>query len=217
MSKKSLLLWSGFGYLVIFFAAIFSNFAIIENLVVSGNAIETAKNIANNQFLFRAGILSFLVAIIFDIVVAVTLYTLFTPTQKEASLLSTWFRMTHAILFGAAMFPLMQAATQDGELLMRSLEAFNNLWMLGLFFFGLHLLLLSYLLIKAKFAPKVISLFLALAGIAYIADTSALILLENYTNYHDQILIFVATFGIIGEMGFTLLLLYKGFKQKTAS
>ncbi|WP_296353799.1 DUF4386 family protein [Winogradskyella sp.] len=77
---------------------------------------------------------------------------------------------------------------------------------MGLFFFGIHILLLS----KIAFVPRIIKVFLAIAGVMYIVDTVANFLISNYSDYASALLILIAIPSIIGEMSFALWLLIKG-------
>ena len=55
--------------------------------------------------------------------------------------------MMHAAIMGVAVFALVPAATATtaGEIL-RQVEHFNIIWLVGLFFFGMHLILLGKIL-----------------------------------------------------------------------
>ena len=57
---------AGYSYLLIFLFGIFANFFVIESMVVPGNAAETTKNIIANESLYRIGIFSFVLMVIFD-------------------------------------------------------------------------------------------------------------------------------------------------------
>lgn len=97
----------------------------------------------------------------------------------------------------------MNLNTKDS--ILNQVITFNNIWMVGLFFFGFHLILLS----KIFNGPKWISIFLMLAGAIYIIDTTALFTLSNYQNYADLILAFVAIPSILGEMSMAIWFLVK--------
>lgn len=58
--------------------------------------------------------------------------------------------------------------------------------------------------------PKVIALFLQIAGFMYVLDTAAHFMLPNYGAYAAGFLILVAAPSILGEMSFSLWLLFKG-------
>ncbi|HMR44378.1 MAG TPA: DUF4386 domain-containing protein, partial [Saprospiraceae bacterium] len=158
----------------------------------------------------RFGILAFLITVVFDVVVAWTLYELYKKHQLSG--LSTLFRMMHAAIMGVAVFALPGALTltTDAEILAQ-VNIFNTIWLIGLFFFGLHLILLG----KIIGQPKIIAIFLVIAGVMYMVDTSAHFLLSNYDDYASVFLALVAIPSIVGEMAFAIWLLLKGGKDST--
>jgi hypothetical protein len=202
MKPRQLSILAGVSYLVIFFAAIFGNFFMLEAILAS--PIET---VTQNHMMVRFGILAFLLTVVFDVVVAWALYELY--KDHFLSGLSTYFRMMHAAIMGVALFalPLALKATTETEIL-RQVDIFNIIWLIGLFFFGIHLILLARIIKK----PKFIALFLMLAGIMYMIDTGAHFLLPNYDTYSEVFLAMVAIPSIIGEMSFAIWLLVKGGK-----
>lgn len=202
MNARALSKIIGVSYLVIFFAAIFANFFALESIIQS--PVETVNN---NGFTVRLGIIAFLITVVFDVVVAWGLKQLY----KDHSLtnLSTYFRMMHAAIMGVATFalPLALQATTEAEILLQ-VDTFNYIWLIGLFFFGMHLVILS----KIADSPWLINVLLAAAGVMYMVDTSAHFLLANYDDYANVFLALVAIPSILGEMSFALWLLIKGGK-----
>lgn len=217
---------AGLGYLVIFISGIFANFFVLESLVVWDDAKTTVENIMENKTQFRIGILSFLIMVIFDVLLVWALYVLFEPVNKNISLLAAWLRLVNATIFGVALYHLdgilrllsnteylaiFDASQLQGQV-MTFLHAFNSTWLIGLVFFGLHLSFLGYLIIKSSFISSIIGVLLIIASIGYLADSFANFLLPNYPEYKDIFLLIVAVPGIIGELSLTLWLLIKGIK-----
>ena len=186
--------------MIIFFAAIFANFFALESIIKA--PIETVEN---DGLIVRIGIIAFLITVVFDVVVAWALRELY--RNHSLTVLSTYFRMMHAAIMGVAIFalPLALKETRQDDILLQ-VEKFNYIWLIGLFFFGIHILLLS----KIAIVPRVIKVFLAIAGIMYIIDTVAHFSLSNYSDFASVFLILVAIPSILGEMSFALWLLIKG-------
>jgi hypothetical protein len=217
---------AGFGYLIIFITGIFSNFFVLERHIVPGNAAITANNIMANYSLFRIGILSFIIMVVFDVVLAWALYVLLKPVNKNLSLLSGWLRLVNSTIFGIALYNLFNVLQilsgadflkefVTGQLqaqVMLSLSTFNFTWLIGLVFFGLHLLLLGYLIFKSGYMPRILGILLIVASIGYLIDSFANFLLPNYTNYEDLFLLIVVVPGVIGELSLTFWLIFKGGK-----
>ena len=224
-------LTAGIGYLLLFVFAVFGNFMVIESLVVSGDAAATVANITESETTFRFGIVAFLVIFVVDVVVAWALYVLFAPYARRLSLLMAWFRLVYTVMLGVALVFLMGAiglvgndgaaqAFTTGQIDVQVallLDGFDHAWMIGLAAFGLHLIALGYLIVATQLAPRVLGWFVGIAGLAYIVDTMALILLANYESYADGFLLMVAVPAVIAELGLTVWLLAKAGKDTQSS
>jgi len=221
---------AGVGYLLIFALAIFANFIVREGLIESGNAAATFANIAESEFLFRLGLVGFLAVFIADVVIAWALYVLFRPLSRDVSLLAAWFRVVYTVFLGVALiffFVVLDlvsgagylAAFAPGQLdaqAMLLLSAFNYTWLIGLASFGVHLMLLGYLILQSRIAPGALGIVLAIAGGAYVLDTLANGLLANYADYETVFLLIVAVPSVVGELAFALWLLARGGRRKEA-
>jgi hypothetical protein len=217
---------AGIGYLVIFITGIFANFFILEGLVISGDAARTFKNIVENGTQFRIGVLSFILMVIFDVVLTWALYVLFKPFNKNLALFSAWFRLVNCAIFGVALFHLFDVmniasgadyllAFDENQLqaqLMLSVNAFNYTWLVGLVFFGIHLFVLGYLILKSNFVANFIGILLMVAAIGYLADSFAQFMMTNYEDYKSILSMVVIIPGVVGELSLTLWLLIKKLK-----
>lgn len=202
MNPRNLSIIAGVSYLIIFFAAIFANFFVLESIIQS-----PLQTVNENNLMVRFGIVAFLITAAFDVIVAWALYELY--KKHPLSNLSTYFRILHAAIMGVALGSLFLVlnGTTEAEILQK-VELFNIIWLIGLFFFGIHLILLGRIINR----PIVISIFIILAGAMYMIDTVAHFLLSNYGEYSTIFLTLVAIPSIIGEMSFAIWLLIKGGK-----
>jgi hypothetical protein len=200
MNPTSLSVLAGVSYLIIFFAAIFANFFVLESILK-----DPVLTIQENHMIVRFGILAFMITVVFDVVVAWALYEIY--KKHHLSGLSTLFRMMHAAIMGVAIFALPVAlASETSQEILKQVDIFNFIWLIGLFFFGIHLILLGRIIRK----PKLIAIFLAIAGVMYMIDTGAQFLLPDYDAYGSIFLAMVAIPSIVGEMSFSIWLLLKG-------
>lgn len=209
---------AGISLLIMTIAAIFTGVAS-ASLIVTGDAETTAANIMAKEMQFRSGIISYLVVIVLDVMVAWALYVFLKPVNKSLSLLTGWFRVVYAVIFGASLFNLVNVlgllnnpnyskvfgAEQLHQQVMFSLNAFNDGWNIGFVFFGLHLGLLGYLVLKSNYVPKILGILLVIAGLGYLIDSLGKILIPGYN-------ITIAVFTFIGELLLMFWLLIKGTK-----
>lgn len=219
---------AGIGYLVIIVLALFAEFHVRAQMWVPGDAAATTQKVMAAPGLFRAGIVSYLVAAIFDVIVAVALYVLLRPVNKSLSVLAAWMRLAHAVIFALALNHLLNVLVLAGPAaymadwpealrqahVLLSFEAFNTGWLIGLVFFGLHCILLGYLVFRSGFMPRLIGVLLAIAGVGYLIDSFAHFLMPNYSNYEDIFLAIVALPAIVAEVALCLWLLIKGTKPQ---
>ena len=203
MTKRKLALIAGSSYLIIFFAAIFANFLVLES--IQNDPLATIRD---HHMMVRFGILAFLITVVFDVVVAWALQELY--KEHGLTVLSTLFRMMHAAIMAVAVFALVVSLSSGSEQeILRQADIFNIIWLIGLFFFGIHLILLANIMGR----PRLIGVFLALAGTMYMIDTGAHFLLPDYDSHASVFLALVAIPSILGEMSFTVWLLIKGGKD----
>lgn len=218
---------AGIGYVALFVLAIFANFFVREGLIVAGDATQTAANIAASEPLFRAGLVSFMAIFLIDVAVAWALYVLFRTVSRDLSLVTAWFRLVYTVLLGVAAIFFLQALQLLGgsgfldvftpeQLNAQALVAFdtfNSTWLVGLLAFGVHLVLLGVLVVRSHTAPRVLGYLLAVAGVAYMADTIAHTMLATYADYATAFTAIVAVPSVIAEGWFGLWLLIKGGKS----
>ena len=216
--------------MAVFVLAIFANFFVRTGLVDPDDAAATFNNIAESEALFRTGQFSFLIVFLLDVVIAWALYVLLKNVSKELSRLAAWFRLVYTVFLGVSLlffFLVLELVTGAGysEAFGSSqteaqatlfLDAFNYTWYIGLAAFGIHLMLVGYLLRRSGSAHRILATLLMVAGAAYVVDTTAISLLSTYSNYADLFLAMVALPSVVGELGLAIWLLRKAGKQQPA-
>lgn len=212
----------GLGYLVIFFTGIFANFFVLEQLKVVGDNEATFMNIQADSPLFIQAIIAFVAMVVFDIILTWVLYKIFKEQNERLSKIAGWLRFINALFFGAALIflfnvlsavqgPITETAINE---VAYGLNAFNNVWLMGLVFFGIHLILLSVLLIQSKQVFKVIPILLMIAGIGYLIDSFLQFFYTDYSAIADISVMVVVLPGVLGELSLTGWLLFKAGKTK---
>lgn len=199
MNNRQFALIAGWSYLIIFFAAIYANFSVLD--AIKAAPLET---VSTSPLSVKLAALAFLVAAVADVIVAWALNELY--KGHAFSKLSMVFRIIHATIMGLAVYALIGAAALDTkEAILGQVSIFDTLWLIGLFFFGFHLLLLGRIVKNIPIIPWL----LIAAGVMYIVDTTANFTYANYAAHADTFLMLVAVPAILGEMSFSLWLLIK--------
>ena len=211
ISLRTAALIAGLALLIMTILAPIANFGILEKLVVSENAIETANNIIASPDLFRTGITLFLIVAFLDITVSWALYHLFKPVNRNLSLVAAGFRIIYAAILIFALkyllsaLQLLKSSPQAATQAMDSILDFMTTWEFALFIFGFHLLVLGYLAYKSGYVPKLLGFLVILAGLGYSVD--------GFGRFFIPASSFaLAEFTFIGEVLLIFWLLWKGIK-----
>ncbi len=226
LTSRQMAKTAGFSLVIMFLAAMIAEFYARQSLIVPGDAVKTAHNILQNRFDFCVGIVSFIVVLICDILAAWSLYFFLKPVNANLSLLVAWIRLVYTAIFGVGVFQMLmgyrvithyQAVFSDiSRQAMEFFTLFDDLWAFGLIFFGCHLLVIGYLILKSGFMPRLIGVMLLFAALAYITDSFCKLLMPHYTDYASIFVTIVSITAITGEVGLAVWLLVKGGKSFSA-
>jgi len=210
---------TGIGLIIMAILAPVANFAILQKLIVSGNAAKTTSNIIASEGLFRLCIGFFFIVAILDIIVGWALYIFLKPVNKSLSLLTACFRLIYATILSVLLINLIQVleliksgnyisafgTNQLQTAVIISINAFTHGWKFSLIIFGFHLLALGYLLFKAGYMHKILGILIIVASLGYLLDGFGKLIFSNYN-------INVSMFTFIGEVVLIFWLLIKGVK-----
>jgi hypothetical protein len=222
---------AGLGYFAIIVCGILAEFVLRGSLIEAGNPAETARNIAGSESLFRLSILSDVVMLIFDAVVAVALFALFRSVSPALNVASAAFRLLHTAVYGVTilfLFFAVQLATspeylsgltaaQTGALGSLFIEAHAYGYAFALFFFAVHLALLGVLVARSGYVPKVLGLLLVFAALGYLTDGVARTMLSNYADHEAIFGTIVVVPALIGEFTLSAWLVFKGVTTDAAT
>ncbi len=219
VSLRQAAIIAGFALLIISILAPVGYYALIQNLIVSGDAAATVSEITASEGLFRIGMFCLLINAVLDLVAAWALYIILKPVNKSISLLSAWFRVAYTVMLVVALSNFANvlqllsgadylAAFEPNQLhaqVMLFIDVYHNVWDLGYVLFGFHLIILGYLIFKSSYLPKVLGILVEIAGLGYLIDSLGIVLFPNYSMN-------IAIYTFIGEMLLYIVLLWRGFK-----
>jgi hypothetical protein len=213
---------AGLGYL--FTPTPFAEFYVYPHLVVSGRMDQTSQNILAHQNLFAVGILCYLFSYVLDVMIAWALYYLLKPVSNSLSLLAASFQLVYAAVGLSASLNLVTvlrvlstpenatlfgAGTVQAEVQLL-LTSFRATWGMSLILFGVHLMLVGYLVYRSSYIPKLIGILLVIAGLGYVVQN-----LNAYL-FPEPDLSYIGI-ALIGELVFMFWLLIRGWKIRDLS
>jgi hypothetical protein len=208
-------------YLILFFLGPLAFFMGRTSVVVPGDPAATVQNLMASESMFRIGMVAETLIVLIEIVVSGILYALFRPVNRPISLASSFARFAQSILQSVNLFtavPALMLLAGAGYLAAFETEQVNALVLLFMntnafmimiwgILFGLHLLLLGFLVYKSGFLPRILGILLILGGVGYLLQSYGHILAPQF----DAVLATVVLIlSIPGELAFTVWLLWKG-------
>ncbi|MBD3167127.1 DUF4386 family protein [bacterium] len=224
LSPRTVARIAGVLYLVIILTAGFSEGFVRASIIVPGDAAATAENIAASEGLFRLGFASDLVAFLCDLAVSILLYVLLKPAGRTLAMIVAAFRLlAHPAIASVNLLNHLAPVLLPGgvepyasmdpahvqSLTMLFLELHGYGYLIGGAFFGVHLVLLGYLLHKSELFPTVLGILVAVAGAGYLLESFGMFLAPSGEALYTWVVTITA---VAGEVILTLWLLIKGVR-----
>jgi hypothetical protein len=209
-------------YLYIFVASSFAELFVRSKLVVSRDAGATAANIVNSESLFRLGFSGELLQLACDVAVAVLLYALLRPVDRNIALLAAFMRLACAVILATASLSHFAALHLLGgseylktfqpeqlhSLALLAMKLQGDGYAISLVFFGFACAALGYLIFRSGYLPRTIGVLMAVAGACYLINSFAHFLYPEAGAALFNAGILLPCF--VAELSLTLWLLVKG-------
>lgn len=190
-----------------------------------GDAATTAGNVMAFEGLFRLGIAGDAVVFLTEIILTALLYALLKPVSRTLSLAAAFARLAMTVMQGMNLLNYLLALTLlsgagylagvRGRPTAGARAAVSQCVRdcgadLGAFF-GLHTLLLGFLVYKSGYFPRILGALLIVAACGYLIDSFGNFLLPQYDALYTQVVVLAA---LLGELPFAIWLSIKGVDVK---
>jgi hypothetical protein len=164
-----------------------------------------------------------LAVVVADVAISVAFYLLLRPVSHMLSLLAAALRLVYSAVLATVLLNLFDAfrlltGVQGAEglgqqqrqaMALAALDTFDAGFLLALVLFGVQLLMSGFLLYRSRYLPRVFGALLVAAGVGYVADSLAGLLLADHGGLVSAVLL---TPAVVGELGLTAWLLLRGVK-----
>ncbi len=208
-------------YLMLFPLGIFGIIYVPSSLIVLGDAATTASNIMANELLYRLSIVTALTLQIVYIFLALALYKLLNPVDKNNAVLmvilvlvAAPIAMLNELNHVAVLLVLSGSdflTTFSLDQVRASVPLFLNLHEHGVFiaqiFWGLWLFPMGYLIFKSNFLPKALGILMIIGGFGYLVDSFVYFIFPDFD-------VTVSEFTFLGELLLPLWLMFKGVNHE---
>ena len=184
------------GFTLLFAMAIvmFGNLYLAASLIVSGDAVETARNIMAHEIRFRLSIACNLLYVATVAVLLAALYVILKPVNRGLALAAAFCRLVFAMMWGVTALNMINALTLLGDapylhvfgadqlqtLARLHLRSSFDGYYIGLPFFALASTICSYLWFKSAYIPRALAAFGVIASAWCVLCAFAFIIFPHF-------------------------------------
>jgi hypothetical protein len=201
--------FTGLLYLLLAFVGPLS-LLYIPSVLVNGDGMYTHQLVVENLNLFRIGIMSEVLMILIEVILVSMLYIIMKKVNHTLSVVAMLSRfgmvsvMTVNVILHCGVLAVVAGAENNElvHLLLKTSDYGIYIWQ---FLFGLHLIVLGYMLLKTK-VPQALPYIIMIGSFGYILDSIWVLFDINMLSIIVSVLLGVV---VIGELWFTFYLLIK--------
>jgi hypothetical protein len=193
----------------------------VRSRLVTSEATATARNITAHESLFRIGFAGEILHLAADVAVAMILYALFRPVDRNIALLAAFMRLASDIvlavasighfvalrLLGNAEYLKAFETDQLQSVAFLALRLHGDAYAICLVFFGFACLSLGYPIIRSSYLPRTLGMLLAIAGACYLVNSFAYFL---YPAFAAKLLPGILIPPFAAELSLSVWLIVKG-------
>src|SRR5262245_45420160 len=215
---------AGITGILAFVLVVFGNYVLLEPLIVSRNAVDTARNILAHATQFRAALTCFIAYGIGAIVLLTALYVILAPVNRGLALAGALFRLVFAMLWLIAPLNSLAALRLLGDapyltvfepdrlqaLARVQLAGSFDDYYVGLPFFGLAATVCAWLWLKSNYIPKGLAIFGVIASAWCVLCAFIFLIFPNFNKIVNDY-IFDSPMAIF-ELIVSVWLLFKGIR-----
>jgi hypothetical protein len=208
-------------YLLIIIIGALEEAVVRGRIVVPGNAVATAANLRELEWLWRLGFTGEVVLLVSAVFLALILYRLLRPVHRDLALLAVLFNLmtiaieaVAAVSLTSALTPLHGAASgftteQLARLADLGYRGHTAGFSIALVFFGIECIILGYLIRRSRYMPSWVGTLMQVGGICYVINSFAWLLSPALST-----ILFPAILlpSLIGELSLSIWLLTKGVR-----
>ena len=181
-------------------------FYMQSQILVRGDAVATAANVAANDFGFRLVLVADVIGMTVYVLTALGFFRVFRTVSKEIAATMVVFASVGAALMGATFMSHVGAlvSQKDPALLLMFLEMRADSFLIAQVFFGLWLFPMGYLAYVSGLFPKALGVLLMIGCFGYVADLLMHFLFPAASGIGSPIALIPATIAELWMVGYLL-------------
>src|SRR5437016_4032428 len=217
---------AGITGLLAFALVVFGNYILLGPLIVSRNAVDSARNILAHETQFRLALICFITYGIGAIVLLSALYVILKPINSGLALVGALFRLVFAILWliaplnslaalrflgGTPYLKIFEPERLQALARVQIAGSFDDYYV-GLPFFGLAATICAWLWLKSNYIPRGLSIFGVISSAWCVFCAVVYLIFPNFNKIVNDY-IFDSPMALF-ELAVSFWLLFKGLSPK---
>ena len=217
---------AGFMFLFAFIVPTLNWTFVLSKFIVADNVIATAQKIVDNELLFRIGNTIELFMSVGLMVLAIALYILLKPVNRNLALFALLLKLVEATIVAAiVLISFITLHILNGDIYLTAftgeqlqaplgflLTKHTAIYSIPMVFLGLDMMVFSYLLFKSKYVPMILAGFGILSFALIFIHAIMYLLAPEYASMPINQIIFYTPSGLF-EIIIGIWLLSKGVKE----
>lgn len=212
MNKRLIALITGWTIVIMAIAAGFVFGYALPQFSTPQQDVQLSIHIQSNRVLYLAMLGGVLFIQILDVIASYTFFKFFQEDHRTIASISGWLRFIYTLIFIYGTVFLIQNFTAEeasNDWILSNFHLFQDIWTFGLIIFGIHILLLGYLMKLHGHILIILWIVALIAGGSY-SLVSSLKLLEVNPEFTENLELVLALPMTIGELALAVWMIVKG-------
>lgn len=186
---------------------------------VPGEANATFIKYGFSPDLYSQFVTGFILILLLDFLLSYSLYVYFQPLNRAMSLLLGMSRAIYSLLLAYAISFLLPClfGPFTPQQLLGGVVSFLDAWSMALIVFGIHLLILSWLMRRSPHIPRWLAWLCFLSGLGYLSTNTLEQVWPVYIHYKSNVEKVLSLPMAAGELGFAIWSLIWGWRGPVTS
>lgn len=212
--NRTLAILTGFGLLLMAALAGFSYGYVFAQIYIPDNPTLTQNNLTERSDLYQWMVVGFIGIALLDTWISWAIYRLFKQDNQLLAMATLVLRVLYTLIFFRAIVCLiLNNGLASPAAVTTNFEGYLNTWTFGLVFFGIHLIVLAFLMKLHVPMPKVIWSLTLIGGVCYVLINALKVIFLNNMAMLNDIENILAPLMALGELGLAFWLIARGGKK----
>lgn len=212
-------------YLAIIVIGALGESVVRGRIVVAGDPRATAANLVSLEWLWRLGLAGEMVLLILAAALALILYLLLRPVNRDVALMAVCFNLVciaveavAGVSLATALLPVTSAEyamafgpDQLGAMTMLAIRSHTYGFGVGLIFFGVECVLLGWLIVRSGYMPRTVGRLMQVGGVCYVINSAALLLSPAWSSRLFPAVLLPA---LVAELSLAIWLVARGVRSE---